>query len=160
MHEWKICRVLWGYIDWWWLSKKVRRCICAVMRKGRHWRWVGYLWWWYYGKFPRNTSIDTMRDAPSAAGHIKPNWVRSVVVTYTMTTLISPNRRAAACRSAVSLTRMLPPLSGKRPSPGLLTILRAIFSNSLLIDRTDVGREKDTVEVDVWADMMRLMVLN
>ena len=71
------------------------------------------------------------------------------MVTYTMTTLISPNRRAAACRSAVSLTRMLPPLSGRRLSPGLLKILRPIFSNSLLIDRTDVGKEKDTVAVDV-----------
>jgi hypothetical protein len=55
---------------------------------------------------------------------------------------------------------MLPPLFGRLLSPGLLTILRAIFSNSLFIDRTDVGRKKDTVEVDVWADMMRLMVLN
>ena len=76
-----------------------------------------------------------------------------------MTTLTLPTQRAAACRSVVSLTMMLPPLSGRRLSPAILKILRPIFSNSLLIDRTDVGKEKDMVAVVVGVDMIRLMVL-
>ena len=76
-----------------------------------------------------------------------------------MTTLASPKRRALACRSVVSLTMMLPPLSGRHLLSAILKNLRPIFSNSLPIDLMDVGKEKDMVAVVVGADMIRLMVL-